>query len=180
MKAFHNDPDIKAQCLAHVRSGHSMRALDFGIPHVLQALMGKIGAVGPAEFIEAIPVGADLSMVWPRFALWLLADPANGAIQFASYDRSRSAVHSVVSLYALWIAGEKPDVKKWKQACDDAWRARCTSAEAAAWASKYELTGVVINAVNATTAAAAAVKATLDESRKRQSEKLIELLKEAK
>lgn len=180
MKSFDNYPDTKARCLKHVRAFGSLE-LAFGIPRELCVIALKIGghvAAFPEKFIEAIPVGADLSMVWPKFAHWLLMDPEHGVHRFPTGDRSRTAIQSVGDLYARWIAGESPTKEAWRPAWDAAWRARTTAAETAGWAAGYIVDGSGLQAVHATTAAAAATLSA--DARKQQAEKLIELLKEAR
>jgi len=49
--------------------------------------------------IEAIPVGADLTHVWPRIAVWLLTDAQYGAMQYAKSEQVRNAIQSVIDLY---------------------------------------------------------------------------------
>jgi hypothetical protein len=58
------------------------------------------------EFLEAIPVGADLSLVWPAVAHWLLVDPRQGVIGSAQTNETRSAIEKVASLYARMLHGE--------------------------------------------------------------------------
>ena len=52
------------------------------------------------EFLEAVPVGADLSFVWPAIARWLLTDPERGIIRFAQTAETRAAIQRVADLYA--------------------------------------------------------------------------------
>ena len=53
----------------------------------------------PEQFLSAIPVGADLSTVWPQFAQWLLTDKKWGVIQYAKTEQQRSAIQKVNDLY---------------------------------------------------------------------------------
>jgi hypothetical protein len=71
----------------------------FGIPRLLakledgifEGLLEKEQKVWPEQFMQAINVGADLSTVWPKFAVWLLVDKKHGVIQYAKNDRQRVA-----------------------------------------------------------------------------------------
>jgi hypothetical protein len=59
----------------------------------------------PVRFAEAVPVGADLSGVWDRFALRLLSDPERG-VAVNARPHVRAAVERVGALYARQVAGE--------------------------------------------------------------------------
>ena len=59
----------------------------------------------PAEFLEAIPVGADLSGVKDQFLHWLLVDPTDGVIRFAQKEQTHRAIQAVADLYDRKIAG---------------------------------------------------------------------------
>ena len=76
---------FKAKAGAIVRINHSNHALyepELGIPQILARLEDKIfenlpnelSQLWPERFIKAIAPGADLTMVWPRFALWQLTE----------------------------------------------------------------------------------------------------------
>lgn len=108
-------------------------------------------------FLEAPRPGADLSMVWPRLALWMLSDSAGG-VQRATdgHADQRRAVDAVAALYREWIdTGSKPDASRWvvdavswtsdvaaadaadaaaAAAADDAVSAACWVADVARWA----------------------------------------------
>src|ERR1700679_923662 len=60
----------------------------------------------PQRFLASIHPGADLSLVLPRFFVWLLTDPTDGVIKFARFDQSRHAIQNVSDAYARRIAGE--------------------------------------------------------------------------
>lgn len=70
-------------------------------------------------FRDAIPAGADLSMVWPRFALALLTDPESPVTK-ASTAWVSPAIAGVADLYREWVAGEKPALERWDEAVDAA------------------------------------------------------------
>ena len=70
-------------CTVH-SSSHAAYETELGIPRELARLEDQIferldnGAskAWPEAFLQAPRVGADLSMVWPSFALWLLSEAA--------------------------------------------------------------------------------------------------------
>src|ERR1700682_3860870 len=61
---------------------HGLYETELGIPRILARLEDRFFEVldngrsqaWPERFSSAVRVGADLAMVWPRFALWLLTD----------------------------------------------------------------------------------------------------------
>lgn len=83
----------------------------------------------PAQFLSAIPVGADLSLVTAHFFVWLLSDPVDGVIRFARED-GKAAIETVVALYQRRIAGDEPTDQEWIAAADAA-----DAADAAAYRS---------------------------------------------
>lgn len=90
----------------------------------------------PIQFAEAIPVGADLSLVWPRLAIWLLTDAAQGLARHAA-DGVRETISRVASLYQLTIDGARPPDRLWLDAHLAAgMRAEEAAAEAAHWAAE--------------------------------------------
>ena len=75
----------------------------------------------PEQFLGAIPVGADLSMVWPRFALWALEDQEHGVL---SFQGQRDAIQAIAALYREWIeTGTCPPLQQWSEAWRIALRA---------------------------------------------------------
>ena len=196
-------------CTLHNYS-HSAYENELGIPRVLARLEDGIfeglsvpdSKQWPARFLEAIQVGADLSMVWPRFAHWLLADPDFGVIRHAKTDTSKKAISGVAALYYRWISGENPVRKEWATAAADAdayayatyaadadadaaaadaadadayaYAADAYAADAAADAYAY-----AADAYAADADADAAYKDALRSARRAQAEKLLELLSEA-
>ena len=66
----------------------------------------------PERFLSSITVGADLSLVWYRFAAWLFT------------DRNRAAIDSVAALYRRAIGGDMPTRAEWHKAADAAAAAR--------------------------------------------------------
>lgn len=94
--------------------GHELYEHELGIPAVLADLEARLAHYLPPDeaerwperFLQAIPVGADLALVWPRFAVWLLTDPDHGARRLA--DQSVClAIERVVALYQRVLRGER-------------------------------------------------------------------------
>ena len=195
-------------CTLHNYS-HSAYENELGIPRVLARLEDGIfeglsvpdSKQWPARFLEAIQVGADLSMVWPRFAHWLLADPDFGVIRHAKTDTSKKAISGVAALYYRWISGENPVRKEWATAADaaaaDAYAYATYAADADAAAADADAAAAAADAYAYATAAAAdayayaadayaadadadaAYKDALRSARRAQAEKLLGLINEA-
>ena len=68
------------------------------------------------EFLEAAPIGADLSFVWPAIARWLLIDPECGIIRFAQTPETRAAILSVADLYARVLRCEPVSPQQFRDA----------------------------------------------------------------
>jgi hypothetical protein len=68
------------------------------------------------EFFEAVPVGADLSFVWPAIARWLLIDPKCGIIRFAQTPETRAAILLVADLYARVLRREPVSPQRFRDA----------------------------------------------------------------
>jgi hypothetical protein len=186
---------------------HERYPIELGIPVKLARLEDAIfeglpddeAMEWPERFLSAIRPGADLSMVWPRFAVELLIDPEHGAAAHVEQDsRVIGTIGSVVDLYKRQIAGDDPPVAEWTAArarADDMWsdavwaaagtdavwaamatakavaaRAASAAAESAAWAS----------ARAAMTAVVRSRPAAREAAYKWQADTLIRLLEEAR
>ena len=122
-------------CTLH-GSNHGDYEIELGIPRVLafledgffENLSVEEARAWPEAFLDAIPVGADLELVWPKFAHWMLVDPELGVIEFATTPATKKAVEDVAALYARWIAGDKP--------AEDEWLKAEASAASADWAAR--------------------------------------------
>jgi hypothetical protein len=135
---------------------HGRYPIELGIPEVLARLEDRIfegmkpadAMKWPTAFLSAIKPGADLSMVWPRFALWMLD------VELRKYTTSAP----VAALYRRWVAGDKPSVKEWRQA-RSAYAADYTAyaaAAAAAYAAAYAYAAYAADAAAHAVAYAAA------------------------
>jgi tetratricopeptide (TPR) repeat protein len=50
----------------------------------------------PEQFLTAIPVGADLQLIWPQFAEWLFSDPKYGLRRLAHRQRTVDLMDAVI------------------------------------------------------------------------------------
>lgn len=129
--AFHNDQSVKERYIARVKAHAYAGKIDYetelGIPCHIASLqdcifqnipLGERGTF-PLAFLEAIPVGADLSLVIPRFLVWLLSDP-DGA-KYLYDERGKQAIETVVALYQRLIDGSTVSKEEWLTA----YRAAC-------------------------------------------------------
>ncbi len=154
---------------------HESYETELGVPIILARLEDRFfegmkpadAQPWPARFLEAIPVGADLSMVWPKFAHWMLVDEKDGVIRFAKTDRTRDAILNVGALFARLIAGDSVSQKDWRADADAA--AAAWRADAAAWRADAA----------AAWRAADAADAARHKTYKRMAEKLAELMADA-
>jgi hypothetical protein len=143
----------------------------------------------PGQFADAIRPGADLSMVWAQFALWMLTDA--GFLRIT--DRNRDAINDVVVLYRRWVdTGQKPSTDDWlaarraAAAAAAAYTDAAAAADADAAADAYADAAAAADAyADAAAAAAAAAYAAADAAADAErawcsmADKLIELLRAA-
>jgi hypothetical protein len=158
-------------CLTHdPDGGHSQYPERWGIPEALAHLEDRIfewlpnkdAQDWPVAFLEAIPVGADLSLVADRLKLWLLRD--SGLLD-RSHTEVASAIDGVVALLARRLAGDEPSVDEWSSAARSAW----SSAESAAQSA----------AQSASSAVSSAAAAALSAARRQIADQLLGLLRAA-
>ena len=104
-------------------SNHSVYESEFGIPESLARLGGFLFESMPndkaqkwvAEFIRAIPVGADLSLVAPRFIAATLRD----LLKIKEVKADKDVAKSVLDIAILWekiVAGEVVEKTAWSAA----------------------------------------------------------------
>ena len=166
-------------------SDHSRYETELGIPRTIARLEDRIfeglsneeAKEFPLKFIQSVNVGADLSMVMPKFFVWLLGDKEDGVINFAKgYKKTEKAIKGVLKLYQETVGGKIVKKERWVTAknavYDVAYDAATAYAAAAATATAYD----------AATAYAATAYAA-DARRKHYSKmakKLLEILAETK
>jgi len=145
-----------------IHSGkHKNYETELGIPKILarledvifENLPNKNAQVWPIDFLSAIEPGSDLSMVWPKFALWLLIDPEFGVVKFAKTERTRELINKGTAIYKEKINGENIGISRWTAADADA---DAAYAYAAAYAAAYAYAASASDADAAYSAAAAA------------------------
>lgn len=73
----------------------------------------------PTEFLEAIPVGADLSLVWPRLLIWILSDPEYGTRTHCLPDGA-AATDTIIQLVEAVVRGETTESEAWHEASEAA------------------------------------------------------------
>jgi len=129
-------------CTIH-GSNHAAYETELGVPRSLARLEDRLfeglyatrnfplAKEWPERFLSAIKPGSDLSLVWTKFALWLLSDEKDGVIRFAKRADTRTAIEGVSALYRRWAAGDKPATSEWESA------RKIAAAAAAAARSKH-------------------------------------------
>ena len=190
--------------LSEIEHGaHGLYEHYLGVPIMLAHLEDRIfeglpeadAMAWPRRFSEAIPPGADLSMVGPRFLHDLLTAD-DGAVQrrCATDDRVKAAVAGVSALFVRWLeTGTKPSVTEWREprsaaytAADAADAAYAAAYAADAYAAAYAAADAYAAYAAAAYAASAAASADAADARaarsqefSRQSVSLERLLREA-
>ena len=118
---------------------HERYESDLGIPLTLAFLEDKLfegmtaedAKTFPRRFIEAIPVGADLSLVSPKFMVFIL----NDTLKNFSHDKNPQVVKVVKDVIAIW-EGVINGTLEGKRLENAAWSA-AWSAESAAWSTEW-------------------------------------------
>jgi hypothetical protein len=101
---------------------------------IFEGMAPELAREWPLRFAHAIRPGADLSLVWPRFAVIILSDPERGVQRHAS-ERGKSAIAAVCALFERRIAGLEPSSEEWAAAASAAWAAAAEAEAAAARAA---------------------------------------------
>lgn len=156
-------------CTVH-SSSHAAYETELGIPRIIarleditfERLTNGLAIEWPERFLEAIPVSADLSMVWPKYSLWLLVDGDYAVIRHAKKENARKAIEEVAALYRRWVETDE------KPSADDFLVASKSDAYAADAAAAYDAA--------AADAAADAAAAAIDRFWRASADKLIGLL----
>lgn len=112
-------------CTHDPHGGHDQFPARWGIPEhlarlidgIFERLSEKEAIEWPERIMAAIPVGADLSLVWSRFAVWLLADGEYGVLRHAPDANTSKAIRQVVKCYKRRIQGDEPARDEWGDAC---------------------------------------------------------------
>lgn len=174
-------------CTIH-SSEHSSYESELGIPQIIARLEDRIfenlpndlAMTWPERFLDAIPIGKDLSRVWPKFAIFLLTGKTQCASRHPQCD-------IVANHYRDELSGQKIDWRAAANAAAAAYVSYAADAAAAAAAAAYAYdasyaadTAAADAAYTAASYAYDAADATSDQSKAyiAQSEKLLELLAE--
>jgi len=150
---------------------HTAVSQMYGLPPQIPYIIDRLFECLPRElsqqwtprWMRACRDGADYSLVWARFALWLLRDLPRG-------EHSNAAVDSVIGLYERWLAGNKPSETEFKAADSDS----CIYAYASDTYSAYIAASHIACSAYSDYIAAYAYAYADDDVR--MSDKLIELL----
>ena len=172
---------------------HKKYETELGVPRSIAYLEDRLfelisnenAKLFPYKFLDAIPVGVDLKKnnIIPKFLHWLLVDEQYGVINFANTDQIKEVIINVATLIHKKINGKRVTKKQWIDAAYDAARAAAyAAADAAAFAADAAYAAATYAAAAARDAAADAAAAYA--ARKKYafalSEKLLQLLREAK
>jgi hypothetical protein len=164
----------------------------FGIPQVLahledclfEGLTNGKAKEWPIRFSSAIQPGVDLSMVWPRFAFWLLTEEVTRNIDRDKHREQWVAIEGAADLYKTLIETGKPvpesAARSAARSADTAARSADTAAEIAYSAAEIAYSA----AESARSAADSAAWSTADSAAEsaayiRMADKLVELLESA-
>jgi hypothetical protein len=169
---WHSGKGCAVGCTIHSNE-HGAYEKELGIPETLahledtifENLTNELAVAWPERFLAAPRVGADLSLVWPRFAVWLLTDPDQGVIRFAgSRANVRKSIETVSVLWQRVIDGEtvgslRAEFCAAAAAADVAADAVAAAADAAAAAAVAAAADAAADAAAAAVAADAAADA---------------------
>ena len=124
---------------------HERYESEWGIPAqlawledgIFETLPDDLSQAWPERFMGAIEPGADLSHVWPRFAIWLMVDGEWGVVNATNEEKVKDICHRVANGYGRMVEGSNPlsdkDADQLARAARAAWAARDAGA---AWAAR--------------------------------------------
>ena len=104
-------------------SNHRVAERETGIPQILwrledrifEGLPNALAKDWPEQFTAAVRPGADLTMIWPRFALWLLSEELPQYV--TKRPKAAAAIADVAALYKEWCdTCKNPDAERWLKA----------------------------------------------------------------
>jgi hypothetical protein len=178
-------------CTIH-SSQHAAYETELGIPEVIARLEDSIfegldnghSLEWPERFLAAIKPGADLSLVWPKFAVWMLTDKKWGVLRYTKQEQSKKAIQAVSDGWQKIVDGAEISSIPWSKLRSTAAAAAYDAADyadAAAYAT-YAAAAAAYDAADYADAAAYAdayADARKNRIRIAQADKLIELLEAA-
>lgn len=102
-----------------IHSRHADYEIFLGIPEgiayledrIFENLTHKSAMEWPMKFTKAITPGADLTLVWPKFAVWMLEELLTPV---EKTTRIRELLEKVTKLLQEWIDGTKPERERWE------------------------------------------------------------------
>ena len=158
---WENGKGCAVGCTLH-SGDHSSYEDELGLPRIIARLEDRIfegmsnekAKEFPLKFLEAVPVGADTSMVFHKFMHWLLVDKDNGVIKFTENEKAKQAIQSVADTFKRTINGEIVSHGEWLEVRNAA-NAAASAANAAASAAvdaanaAYAVASAIANAANA-------------------------------
>jgi hypothetical protein len=153
--------------------GHLRYESKFGVPAqlayledgIFESLPDELAIPWPERFMGAIPVGADLSTVWPGFAVWLMTDEEWGMRNVTEDEEVKAICGRVAEGYQRDIDGDPlrdADLEALSWAARDArdawavraaWDAWAVRDARAAWAARAARDAWAVRAVRAAWAA---------------------------
>lgn len=95
---------------------HSLYPIELGIPEVLahledslfEGMLVEQAMLWPERFLSAPKAGADLSQVWPQWAVWMLTDSEHGMIKYANGRQDvREAIERVADCWRRGVSVEE-------------------------------------------------------------------------
>lgn len=124
---------------------HFKYETELGIPSILAYLEDSLfenmsnedAKKFPLMFLEAIPVGADLSKVFNNLVIWEWEDPVHGMKNIPEISADKDlfdCCENVVTLYKRSLSGDQPSADEWRALEDLAEKIYWASASASAWA----------------------------------------------
>ena len=102
-------------CTLHSFDDYNEYEIRFGIPGILayledrifEKLPKKLSKEWPIRFMDAINVGADLSKVWNKFAIWILSNTWYGLIDlYIDFSKNKKIIKDVIDLHQRSITEE--------------------------------------------------------------------------
>jgi hypothetical protein len=172
---------------------HSRYEIELGLPtwlaYLEEGLFERMPETNaktfPLRFLQAIPVGAELTQVRDKFQLWLLIDPEFGSINHTRVGSEQyNAVKQVAKLLEQAVNGHEPTECDWSAAESAAESAARSAAESAAgsaaWSAAESAARSAAGSAAWSAAGSAAWSAAESAANIRMADKLIELLAEAK
>jgi hypothetical protein len=173
-------------CTLH-SGAHKDYETELGIPRVLAYLEDGIfeglpkerALAWPEEFLASPQVGADLSLVWPKFAVWLLTDEEVGVMRFAKSDRARESIQAVAAAYSRVAVGEIVAEAEWRKLWNASYAASAAYASdaSAAYAASAASDAAYAASAKIATAAAKPDKESVKwQARVAQADKLLDLM----